>query len=155
MCEQKENTFVSSFFAILGGVVAMIASALILYPLEMMIADRYLEFHWGEAGDLVTRNDLIFFSSVILWFSIAAFAGGLISSLISRTNEIRHAWILFFLFFIILVSKQAGERLRQSDILFDIVLLGTVCLMFQLGARKGIILKQNRKKKKEAAQDGA
>lgn len=153
MDESKKSGLSNSFLAVVGGIVGTVLAALILYPLEMIVFDHFLDFDFFEESNITTFNDSVLTLSFIVWYFLAAIVGGIICSFISKANEYRHTWILISLVLIIKIYDSIIHNESAKEIIVLLVFIISIITAFLLGARIGIGIKIKRDQRKAKLKD--
>lgn len=141
--EERKNEPVNSILAILGGSGAAFVAGFLLYPLEMLVFDRFFELDFGGSPKGFTSADFILNGSLVLWFSMAAWCGGWVCSMIAKNREHKHTLVLFGLSLIFFIVIYADAR-RIDDFILVTVMIIAVFLSFLLGSKMGVRLKKNK-----------
>lgn len=152
MQEQKKPETGNSILAISGGIVAAAATGFILYPLEMVVFDEFFELNFGKSSGYLTTNDLILNASFILWFSIAAWAGGCVCSLIAKGKERHHILVIFGISLIFFIRGYI-EVDRLADFIVVTIMMVAVYLALLFGCHTGIKMKTRRNAKRMIKED--
>jgi hypothetical protein len=147
MGKMQGSQFKNSILAILAGIAATAATGFILYPLEMLVWDNFFELNFADEPDKYSYKDLILHSSILLWFFLACFAGGLVCSLISKIREYQKTWVLCSITILLLVGSVTcdGYKILFTDLVLLILSCISISIAFVIGTRIGIHIKKKRK----------
>jgi hypothetical protein len=146
--KQKETELGNSLLAVIGGAAAAILTALILSPLIDLVFDRFFHLNLFGFDKGSSADDFILSAAILIWLFIAAFAGGLACSMICRSYEYNHVFVLIGIFCI--VSFFAMLESRKEELALGILTTIVVCTGFLSGTKTGISIKKKRKAKKMA-----
>jgi hypothetical protein len=78
-----------STISVLAGLVSIIVTGLLLFPIMLLIVDEYFSLRGGN----YSTNDFILDLSGFLWLGIAAIVGGYVASAIATSRTIFHSLI--------------------------------------------------------------
>lgn len=113
---------VKNLVSVISGIAVIAAVAALLFPLEQLMADKF--FHiFGPANK---TDDVIFVTSLVCWFFIPAFAGGLVTSLFTTSKPVIYSFITgisSFLVVTICIIITTEYSLEISPILFSLILV--------------------------------
>ena len=147
MEQEKPKAGMNNVLAVLAGVIATVATGAILYPLEQLAADEFFELNFSVEDKGPTFNDIMFMSSIAIWFGLASIGGGLVSSLLSRAYEYIHTYILTGIMSLVLLSILIGDgHTKTWDWIIYLIVVLLSFAGFVTGTRWGIRIKNKRRK---------
>lgn len=148
MDDRKEAELGNSLLAIIGGAAATFLAGLILFPLMQLVTDEFFEFDLSGEKKGISADDIIFWGALLIWLFVAALAGGFACSMICRSFEKSHAFILTGILLLLLLFTIGGPS-TSSDLLMMLFTLIAGCLGFLYGTRIGVMKKKRKMNKND------
>jgi hypothetical protein len=134
---------------VLASLATTIITGLLLYPLVYIVFDNFFHLYLFTKPPADSwKDDLIIGIAVVLWIFIASFAGGFVSSLLSKKKEDYSILLFITSSLIILLILTKGAALTEFDWMMLLLIIA-----YAGGAILGNLFGIRNKKKKERLKD--